>query len=515
MSSRRGSVSARAGSKSASAFDYDLLIIGCGVGGHGAALHAIDCGLKVAILEGHDIGGTCVNRGCVPSKALLAASGRVRELKHDAHLKQLGIHLPKGEVTYDRQAIADHAKNLANNIQGNLARSLEAIGCEILRGSAKLVGPHTVSYGLPGRVDVGGTVTAKDIIIATGSVPFVPPGITIDGKTVFTSDHALKMEWVPDWVGIIGSGYIGLEFSDVYTALGSEVTFIEAMPMIMPGFDREVARVAERTLITPRKIDYKTNVLATKVTPGIPGVKPVEVTLCDFNTKEVVEVMELDAVMVATGRAPYTTGLNLKAVGCATDRRGFVPVDDHMRVLDPNGKAVEGLWCIGDANGRLMLAHAASAQGIAVVETIKGRSRKVNHNAIPAACFTHPEVSFVGMTEEQARDKAEKEGFKDQVAVAKTQFKANSKALAELESDGLCKLIYRKDTGEILGCWIFGIHSPDMIHELSAAMNMGDTVQDIKFNVHAHPTLAEVLEEVIRHAKVEEGAKAKATVGAH
>jgi len=491
-------------------YDYDVLIIGCGVGGHGAALHAVDCGLKVAICEGHDIGGTCVNRGCVPSKALLAASGKVREFREEQHLKQLGIHLNGARVDYDRQTIANHAKNLANTIQGNLQRSLEALGVEILRGNAKLVGPNTVSYGLPGRVDVGGTVTAKDIIIATGSVPFVPPGIPIDGKTVFTSDHALKLEWVPDWVAIIGSGYIGLEFADVYTALGSEVTFIEAMDRIMPGFDREVARLAERVLITPRKIDYRTGVLATKVVPGVPGVKPVEVHLTDFKTKEVVDVMEVDAVMVATGRAPYTQGLNLKAVNAETDRRGFVPVNDLMQVLDKSGNPVEGLWCIGDANGKLMLAHAASAQGIAVVECLSGRQRKVNHNAIPAACFTHPEVSFVGLTEEQATERAKAEGF--EVGVSKTSYKANSKALAELEPDGMAKLIYRKDTGEILGCWIFGIHSSDMVHEISAAINMGQTVEDIKFNVHAHPTLAEVLEEIIRHAKVERkgGARAQA-----
>ena len=196
-----------------------------GVGGHGAALHAVECGLKVAIIEGHDVGGTCVNRGCVPSKALLAASGRVREFKNDAHLKSLGIQL--GSVSYERQPIADHAANLAKTIQGNLARSMEAIGVDILKGVGKFVGPHTVKYALPGRVDVGGEVTARDVIIATGSVPFVPPGIPVDGKTVFTSDHALKLEWIPKWVAIIGSGYIGLEFSDVYTALGCEVTFIE------------------------------------------------------------------------------------------------------------------------------------------------------------------------------------------------------------------------------------------------------------------------------------------------
>mmetsp|Transcript_8484 Transcript_8484/g.24316 ORF Transcript_8484/g.24316 Transcript_8484/m.24316 type:complete len:579 (-) Transcript_8484:1271-3007(-) len=511
--STRGSAVARAG-KTADGYDYDLLIIGCGVGGHGAALHAVECGLKCGIIEGHDIGGTCVNRGCVPSKALLAASGRVREMKESMHLKAMGIQV--GAVDYDLKGVANHASQLASNVAKNLGNSLTALGVDILTGVGKVEKPHTVSYALPGRVDVGGTVTAKNIIIATGSVPFVPPGIPIDGKTVFTSDHALKLEWLPDWVAIIGSGYIGLEFSDVYTALGSDVTFVEAMPEIMPGFDREIAKIAERVLIRPRNIDYHTNVLATKVTPGVPGVKPVVIELTDFNTKEKVDELEVDACLVATGRAPYTQGLGLKNVNVETDRRGFVPVTDKMEVLDTSGKPVPGLYCIGDANGKYMLAHAASAQGISVVENCCGREHIVNHMSVPAACFTHPEVSFVGMTEDQAREKAEKEGF--EVAVAKTSFKANSKALAELESDGMAKMIYNKHTGEILGVHIFGLHAADLIHEASNAVATGQTVNDIKFNVHAHPTLSEVLDELFKQAHTEpapvKAATAKAAVTA-
>lgn len=506
--SRRRSAAAQAARRSATApvalaaqkFDYDLIIIGCGVGGHGAALHAVENGLKTAVIEGHDIGGTCVNRGCVPSKALLAASGRVREMKDQMHLKSLGIQI--GAVTYDRQAIADHASNLASTIQGNLKRSLEAIGVDILIGNGKLTGPNTIEYNLPGRVDIGGTVTARDIIIATGSVPFVPPGIPIDGKTVFTSDHALKLDWIPEWIAIIGSGYIGLEFSDVYTALGSNVTFIEALDNLMPGFDKEIAKLAQRVLINPRSIDYHTGVLATKVTPGVPGVKPVIVELTDFKTKEVVDHLEVDAVLVATGRAPYTQGLNLEAVGAETDRRGFVPVDEKMQVLDKAGKPVPHLYCIGDANGKYMLAHAASAQGISAVENMVGRSHVLNHLSVPAACFTHPEVSFVGLTEEAARDAAEAGGYASQVAVVRSSFKANSKALAEKEGEGIAKMIYRKDTGEILGVHIFGLHAADLIHEASNAVATGQRVQDIKFNVHAHPTLSEVLDELFKGAHV-------------
>jgi dihydrolipoamide dehydrogenase len=358
-----------------------------------------------------------------------------------------------------------------------------------------------VQYGLPGRVDVGGEVTAKDIIIATGSVPFVPPGITVDGKTVVTSDHALKLDWVPEWVGIIGSGYIGLEFSDVYTALGSDVTFIEALDKLMPGFDTEIAKMAQRMLIQPRNIDHHIGVLAAKVTPGVPGVKPVIVDLVDFKTKEHVQTLEMDAVLVATGRAPYTNGLNLSAINAATDRRGFIPVDERMRVLDTAGKPVEGVWCIGDANGKMMLAHAASAQGISAVENMCGRPHVLNHLSVPAACFTHPEISFVGLTQEQAEKKGQDEGFT--VRVSKTSFKANSKALAEGEGEGMAKVVYNGKTGEILGVHIIGLHAADLIHEASNAIAMGQTVQQLKFMVHAHPTLAEVVDEVFKGSHVD------------
>ena len=245
-----------------------------------------------------------------------------------------------------RRKKAKHSPLLS--LSFSLSLSLSFLSSSSLPPSS---GPHEVKYSLPGRVDVGGTVTARDIMIATGSVPFVPPGIPIDGKTVFTSDHALKLEWIPKWVAIIGSGYIGLEFSDVYTALGSEVTFIEAMDDLMPGFDREVARLAQRLLINPRRIDWHTGVLATKVTPGVPGVKPVKIELTDFKTKEVVDELEVDAVLVATGRAPYTTGLGLDSMNVETDRRGFVPVNERMQVTDKSGKVVPNLYCIGDANG--------------------------------------------------------------------------------------------------------------------------------------------------------------------
>ena len=469
-------------------FDYDLVIVGAGVGGHGAALHAVSCGLKTAIIEAADMGGTCVNRGCIPSKALLAASGRVRELRDAHHLKSLGIQL--GSVAFDREAIADHANNLVAKIQGDLTNSLKRLGVDIIRGWGKIAGTQKVSV----TTDTGEkTITAKDIILSPGSVPFVPPGIEIDGKTVFTSDQGVKLEWLPDWVAIVGSGYIGLEFSDVYSALGSEITMIEALDQMMPGFDRDIAKLAERVLITGRDIETYVGIYAKKVIPG----SPVVIELANFKTKEDVDVIEVDACLVATGRIPATQNLGLESVGVELDRRNFIPVNDSMAVLSA-GEVVPHLWAIGDANGKMMLAHAASAQGIIAVENIRGQHKEVDYHSIPAAAFTHPEISYVGMTEAAAKEKGSAEGF--QVAVAKSYFKGNSKALAEGEADGMAKVVYRKDTGEVLGVHIFGIHASDLIHEASAAIANRQSVHSLAHLVHAHPTLSEVLDEAYKRA---------------
>jgi dihydrolipoamide dehydrogenase len=473
------------------AFDYDLVIIGAGVGGHGAALHAVKCGLKTAIVEAGDMGGTCVNRGCIPSKALLAASGRVRELRDAHHLKSLGIRV--GGVSFERQDIADHAKNLVSKIQGDLTNSLTRLGVDTLRGWGRVAGPQKVVVS---GADGDKTVTARDVMLAPGSVPFVPPGIEIDGKTVFTSDDALKLDWLPQWIAIIGSGYIGLEFSDVYTALGSEVTIIEALPQLMPTFDPDIAKIAQRVLIGPRDIDTRTGLIAKTVTPG----SPVVIELADPQTKEVKEVLEVDACLVATGRIPATKDLGLDSVGLTLDRRGFIPTDDYLKVIGDNGEAIPHLWAIGDAMGKLMLAHAASAQGVVAVENICDRPRTVNYRSIPAAAFTHPEVSFVGLTEPAAKELGASQGFT--VDTVRSYFKANSKALAEGETEGLAKVVYRQDTGEILGVHIIGLHAADLIQEAANAIAQNQSVEALATCVHTHPTLSEVLDEAFKRAVV-------------
>jgi len=471
-------------------FDYDLVIIGAGVGGHGAALHAVKCGLHTAIVEAKDMGGTCVNRGCIPSKALLAASGRVRELQDVKHLHSLGIQV--SGVEFEREAIASHATNLVNKIRGDLTNSLKRLKVDTIHGWGKVAAPNKVSVIADSGEKI---ITAENIMLCPGSVPFVPRGIQIDHKTVFTSDEAVRLENLPEWIAIIGSGYIGLEFADIYTALGCQITMIEALDKIMPTFDPDIAKIAERVLINPRDIETYAGVFATKVTPGA----PVEIELTDAKTKEVIEVLEVDACLVATGRVPATKNLGLESVGVELDGRGFIQVNDSMAVLK-DGEVVPNLWAIGDATGKMMLAHAASAQGIIAVENICGRAKTIDYRSIPAAAFTHPEISYVGLNEPQAQELGEKEGF--EIATVKTYFKGNSKALADGESEGIAKVIYRKDNGELLGVHIIGPHASDLIQEAANAIALREKVQNLSFNVHTHPTLSEVLDEAFKRAEV-------------
>ncbi len=468
--------------------DFDVIVIGAGYGGFDAAKHAAENDLKVAIVESREMGGTCVNRGCVPSKALLAASGKVRELADAEHLSGFGIH--SAPVRFERQKIADHARNLVENIRNNLTKTLERSGVTILRGQGRLEGRQRVGIREANGIDR--ILTAENVILATGSDPFVPPGIEIDGRTVFTSDEAINLEWLPRWIAIIGSGYIGLEFADVYTALGCEVTMIEALERVMPTFDPDITKLAARHLIDGRDIDARSGVLASKVAPGC----PVKITLSDFNSREFVEDLEVDAVLVATGRVPSSKELNLESVGVETNR-GFVPIDDNMRVLS-NGKPVPNLWAVGDLTGKLMLAHTAAAQGCVAIDNILGNQRKIDYRSIPAATFTHPEISSVGLSELEAKELSSNEGF--ELGNVRSYFKANSKALAELEGDGLMKLLFRMDTGEVLGAHIYGLHAADLIQEVANAISRRQTVVDLACEVHTHPTLSEVVEVAYKQA---------------
>ncbi len=471
-----------------SSYDFDLIIIGAGYGGYDSAKHAAENGLKVAIIESGDMGGTCVNKGCVPSKALLAASGKVREIADKEHLEKFGIH--SAPVRFERQKISQHAENLVNSIRESLTKSLSRIGVEIIRGLGRIEGANEV--GVREKSGIDRSITASNILIASGSSPFIPPGIEIDGQTVFTSDDAVKLKWLPKWIAIIGSGYIGLEFADIYTALGTEVTMIEALENLMPTFDPDITKIAKKNLIQARHIETKTGVLATNVVSG----NPVTLDLINPTTKNLVEKLEVDAVLVATGRVPNTKDLNLEAIGLET-KRGFIPVNDQMNVLIKDSPQ-SNLWAVGDVTGKLMLAHTAAAQGVIAVDNILGKKRSINYNAIPAATFTHPEISSVGLSEKDAKDLGVKNNF--QIGIVKSYFKANSKALAELSDEGLLKLIFRKDNGIVLGSHIYGLHAADLIQEISNAISRNQNVKDLSCEIHTHPTLSEVVEVAYKQA---------------
>jgi len=372
--------------------------------GFDAAKHAADHGLRTAIIESRDMEGTCVNRGCVPSKALLAASGRVRELADAEHLAGFGIHA--APVRFERQKIADQANQLVATIRASLTKTLERTGAVILRGKGRLDGHQRVAVRQSNGVEQ--VFTARDVIVATGSDPFVPPGIETDGRTVFTSDEAISLEWLPRWIAIVGSGYIGLEFADEYSALGCEVTMIEALDRVMPTFAPDIAKIAARHLIEGRDIDTRAGLLARKVTPGAPV--------------------------------------------------------------------------------RIELA----------IDNILGHARAIDYRSIPAATFTHPEISSVGLSEADARTLAAAEGF--ELGLVRSYFKANSKALAELESDGLMRLLFNKSTGEVLGAHIYGLHAADLIQEIANAVARRQSVKQLVTEVHTHPTLSEVVEVAYKQA---------------
>tara|TARA_Y100001978_G_scaffold141213_1_gene126386 strand:+ start:121 stop:1560 length:1440 start_codon:yes stop_codon:yes gene_type:complete len=471
-----------------SKFDFDLIVIGAGYGGFDAAKHAAEKGLKVAIIETSDMGGTCVNKGCVPSKALLAASGKVREIANYDHLSKFGIHT--SPVRFERSKISNHANNLVLNIRDNLTKTLSRLGVEIIRGFGRIEEHQRV--GVRDKNGIDQVFSSKDIILATGSSPFIPKGITCDGRTVFTSDEAVKLEWLPRWIAIIGSGYIGLEFADIYTALGCEVTMIEALDNIMPTFDPDISKIAKKILLQSRDIETKSNVFATKIIPGC----PVNIELTDATTRKIAEHLEVDAVLVATGRIPNSKGLNLESVGIETNR-GFIPIDDKMRVITDKG-IVPNIWAVGDITGKLMLAHTAAAQGVIAVENICGNSREINYKSIPAATFTHPEISSVGLSENEAKELSQKGKFN--LGIVKSYFKANSKALAEIESDGLLKLIFNKDSGKVLGAHIFGMHAADLIQEIANAIARNQDVIQLSSEIHTHPTLSEVVEVAYKQA---------------
>ncbi|MEG3091912.1 dihydrolipoyl dehydrogenase [Sphingomonas sp. PB1R3] len=449
-------------------YDYDVLVIGAGPGGYVAAIRAAQLGLKTACAEAREtLGGTCLNVGCIPSKALLHASEIFEEASHGAFAK-FGIEIECAKLNLD-QMHAEKAKAVGE-LTGGIEYLFKKNKVTWLKGKAAFQDASTVKVG-------DQTVTARDIVIATGSVVTPLPGVEIDQKVVVDSTGALALPKVPEHLVVIGGGVIGLELGSVWRRLGAKVTVVEYLDQILPGFDGEVRKESAK-LFKKQGMELKTSTKVTGVTvEGDRATVSVEPA-----AGGAAETLSADAVLVAIGRKPNIDGLNLEAAGVKLNGRGQVEIDHDFATN------VDGVWAIGDVAPGLMLAHKAEDEGVAVAENIAGQTGIVNHDVIPSVVYTMPEIAGVGLSEEAAKEKGE-------VKVGKFPFAANSRAKTNRDTDGFVKVIADAKTDRVLGVWIISSLAGTMIAQAAQAMEFGATSEDIAYTCHAHPTHAEALKE--------------------
>ena len=448
-------------------YDYDVLVIGAGPGGYVAAIRAAQLGLKTACVESREtLGGTCLNVGCIPSKALLHASELFEEAA-SGRLAALGI---KAAVELDLDTMHAQRREAVKGLTGGIAGLFRKNKVEWIKGRAAFASADTVTVGER-------TIRARNIVIATGSSVTPLPGIEVDQQVVVDSTGALELPRVPDHLVVIGGGVIGLELGSVWKRLGARVTVVEYLDQIMPGFDGEVRKEANK-IFRKQGFEFK---LSTKVTGVTVQGDKASVAVEPAAGGEG-ETIQADAVLVAIGRRPNTDGLNLEAAGLSVNKRGQVEIDHDFRTN------VSGIWAIGDVAPGLMLAHKAEDEGIACAENIAGRHGIVNHDVIPSVVYTAPEFAGVGLTEEAARQKGE-------VKVGKFPMLANSRARTNHEGDGFVKVIADARTDRVLGVWCIASVAGTMIAQAAQAMEFGATSEDIAYTCHAHPTHSEALKE--------------------
>ncbi|MBC6443778.1 MAG: dihydrolipoyl dehydrogenase [Rhodobacteraceae bacterium] len=448
--------------------NYDVIVIGAGPGGYVCAIRCAQLGLKTACVEGRDtLGGTCLNVGCIPSKALLHASHRLHEAEHT--FARMGLIAEKPKVDFNRM-LAYKAETVKGNTTG-IEFLFKKNKVDWLKGWGRLAGA--------GRVDVGGTAhSARHIVIATGSVPAALPGIHVDEQTVVTSTGALALKKVPDKLVVIGAGVIGLELGSVYARLGAEVTVIEFLPRITPGLDAEVAKTFQR-ILKKQGINFILNAAVSGVDTSAGRAK---ITFTD-RKKGTEMATTADIVLVATGRRPFTDGLGFADLGGEMTERGQVAVNAHWVTSLP------GIYAIGDVIEGPMLAHKAEDEGMAVAEIIAGKAGHVNYDVIPGVIYTAPEVAHVGATEESLKDSG------IPYKAGKFPFMGNARAKLVHQADGFVKLLAHAETDRILGCHVIGPAAGDLIHEICVAMEFGASAEDLALTCHAHPTCSEALRE--------------------
>jgi dihydrolipoamide dehydrogenase len=461
------------GRKDIMADSYDLVVIGSGPGGYVCAIRAAQLGMKVACVEKRaTLGGTCLNIGCIPSKALLQASEKFEEANH--HLGTFGVKV--GKVELDFKGMMGHKDKVVGDNVNGVAFLFKKNKIDWVKGAARVAGA--------GKVDVAfndgsnSTLTTKNIVIATGSDVMPLPGVVVDEQRIVSSTGALALPEVPKTMIVIGGGYIGLEMGSVWQRLGTKVTVVEFLDRILPGMDGEVSKQMQR-ILTKQGMAFK---LGTKVTGAKPTNKGVDVTL-EPAKGGAAETMSVDIVLLSIGRRPYVEGLGLKDAGVALDERGRVKTDAHFATNVP------GIYAIGDVIVGPMLAHKAEDEGVAVAEILAGQKGHVNYEAIPGVVYTWPEVASVGKTEEQLKQ----EGI--EYRVGKFPFTANGRARAMASTDGFVKILADKKTDRVMGVHIVGPEAGTMIAEAALAMEFGASAEDIARTCHAHPTLNEAVKE--------------------
>jgi len=448
--------------------EFDLVVIGAGPGGYVAAIRAAQLGMKVACLEERaTLGGTCLNVGCIPSKALLSSSEHWVELKH------LAAHgITAGEARFDLAAMMARKDKVVGDLTKGIAHLFKKNGVEWISGRGVIDGVGQVRVGDEG-------LAARNILVATGSDPIALPGVTVDEEVVLTSTGALSLPRVPEHLVVIGAGVIGLELGQVWSRLGAKVTVVEYLDRILPGADGEIAKTAQR-LLQRQGLAFQ---LGCKVTGVTRDGTRAKVGIARKENGEV-ETLDADAVLVAVGRRPRTAGLGLEALGVKIDARGFIAVDSRFRT------SVPGILAIGDVVPGPMLAHKAEEDGIAAVEALAAHDHGLpDYALVPGVVYTAPEIASLGATEEALKDEGRS------YVTGKFQFIANGRARAMGAADGLVKVLGCSETGKILGAHIIGRNAGELIQELVLAMTSGATLEQIAATSHAHPGMGEAVKE--------------------
>ena len=451
---------------------YDVIVIGSGPGGYVAAIRSAQLGKRTALIEKYaTLGGTCLNVGCIPSKALLDSSEHYHQAKEQFSAHGIGV----GSLSIDFPQMISRKGEVVNQTTAGIDFLMKKNNIDVHHGMGAFVDSHTISV-TPLKADPY-NLAAKHVIIATGSKPNTLPFIEIDKKRIITSTEALSLAKLPKSMVVIGGGVIGLELGSVYARLGTEVTVIEYMDSLIASMDRTLGKELLRSL---KKLGIKFHLKT-----GVKEVKAAgrSVTIKADNKKGEELTFKAEYCLVSVGRKPFTNGLNLEAAGITTDERGMIPVDEKLRTTQPH------IFAIGDVIKGAMLAHKAEEEGVFVAEIINGEHPHIDYNLIPGVVYTWPEVASVGRTEEQL--KAEGANYK----VGSFPFKASGRARASMDTDGLVKVLAHSESDEILGVHMIGPRAADMIAEAVVAMEFRASAEDISRMSHAHPTYTEALKE--------------------